>query len=85
MKKIQLIIVAGLCAVVLFAVGCDKDKYSHPNPNPPHPPLAIDWEGYNNAYDVYWTYTTKCSMAAREDHKKTIKVIGWMVQQLGGG
>ena len=68
----------GLCAAVL--VGCKDDKVNCSPPKPQHPPLAIDWEGYNNAYDVYWNYTTDCSVAKLEDNGKFIKVTGWLVQ-----
>ena len=79
MKAIKTItLLMGLYIVVLFAMGCDKNKCSPPKP--PHPPLTIDWENYNNAYDVYWNYATDCSLVKREDEGKVIKVSGWLVQ-----
>ena len=82
MKKITiktLTLFMGLCAAVLLVAGCNKCSVT----KPPHPPLAIDWENYNNAYDVYWNYATDCSIAKREDEGKIIKVVGWLVQPGG--
>ena len=85
MKTIKnLTLFMGLCAAVLLAAGCKDKEEEFPCslPTPPHPPLAIDWEGYNDAYDVYWNYTLDCTQPPfeYEGEGKIIKITGWLVQ-----
>ena len=69
MKKIILI----FAAIVVLFTACDKGcKIKRPKDVKP-----IDWENYNEVYDVVRNYTdTKVS----SDMGKTIKICGWIFQ-----
>ena len=86
MKTIKtLALFVSVCAALLLVAGCDKTKDDGNNLS--SKTLGpVDWEGYNDVYTVYWTYTGDCSQflsRSAGDIGKIIKIAGWLVQPGG--
>ena len=65
-----------LTTLLLLSASCEKI---------PKDVKPIDWESYNDVYNVFWNYYTLCSKAKNEDAHKNIMIYGWMYPQWGGG
>jgi len=74
MKKIILCIIV----VLLIFTGCNNNgcKIKYPKNIKP-----IDWENYNNVYDIFWNYHTENSVTNKkidQDRGKDIMVYGYI-------
>jgi len=72
MKKIIL----SLTIILLLFAACDKGcKIKRPKNVKP-----IDWENYNDVYDVFGNYNTLCSETKEKDRGREIMICGWIFQ-----
>ena len=68
-------IILCLTAIVLLFTACDKGC----NIARPKDVKPIDWENYNDVYDVYWNLLKFCSEPSNDDGRY-IKISGWIFQ-----
>ena len=80
MKKISLLLILNLTAILLLFIACDKTCVM----KPPKDLKPIDWENYNSVYNVFYNYYALCNKQKYEDEKKNIMIYGWIYPQWEG-
>ena len=61
-------------AILLLFATCKKSCLQ----KRPKDVKPIDWENYNDVYDVFWNYNTFCSETKEKDRGKEIMICGWI-------